>query len=500
MKQRLLALVLGIVMIASLIVPAAIAEDEVKTIYWQWPTAGDVSDEALAGMEEQFNAMLVEAGIPAKVEFIPTGLFTCQQDATLMISTGEQLDIMLTAFTTIDTLVNSNQILPIEDLVDEYAPDAMAKSYSALKCTYEGHLYGITTGDVDYNQNGYMLKQSFIDKYNIEIDPDHIYTIDELEEIFNIIDEGEGGGIEFTTPWDDYEPGNRQYFMIGEPTGSLTSGCINFSDAGFDSTTIVNLIETDAYAEYAQRMYEWAQKGWIAADASVTTESPDDRVKHDNVAGEFCWGGPTAEGDFVAANGPAKLLKLTDYYRTSMGTAAIMWNIPATSIDPALALQVLNFIYANTDAATLIQRGREGIEWNATDVAEDGTILQIQFTNDDVSQLDYHQYYGIYGNTLDWPGVYPNTRAEVIAKAEADASVKPENIFVGAGYTFNGADFSAETAAVETVLAQYCKIVNCGAADPADVLPEFIEALKVAGIDTVIAANQEQLDDYMASK
>ena len=499
MKKRLMALVLGIVMIASLIVPMiAMAEDQ-QTIYWQWPTAGDVSEEALAGMEEEFNAMLVEAGIPAKVEFIPTGLFSAQQDATLMISTGEQLDIMLTAFTSIDTLVNSNQILPIEDLVEEYAPDAMAKSYSALKCTYEGHLYGITTGDVDYNQNGYILKQSYIDKYGIEIE-DRLYTVDELEEIFEVIDEGEGGGIEFTTPWDDYEPGNRQYFMIGEPSGSLSGGVINFSDAGFASTTIVDLIETDAYAEYAQRMYEWAEKGWIAADAAVTTESPDDRVKHENVAGEFFWGGPTAEGDFVAANGPAKLIPLTDYYRTSMGTAAIMWNIPATSADPALALTVLNFIYANTDAATLIQRGREGIEWNPTDVAEDGTILQIQMTNDDVSQLDYHQYYGIYGSTLDWPGVYPNTRDTVIAKAEADKSVKPENIFVGQGYTFNGADFAAETAAVETVLAQYCKIVNCGAADPAEVLPEFIDALKTAGIDTVIAENQRQLDEYMASK
>ena len=177
-----------------------------------------------------------------------------------------------------------------------------------------------------------------------------------------------------------------------------------------------------------------------------------------------------------------------------------MWNIPATSIDPALALQVINFIYANPDAATLIQYGRPGIEWNATDVAEDGTILQIQFTNDDVSQLDYHQYYGIYGNTLDRPGVYPNTRDIVILKGETDKNVKPENIFVGQGYTFNGADYSAETAAIETVLAQYCKIVNSGAADPADVLPEFIDALKTAGIDTVVAANQAQLDEYMASK
>ena len=475
---------------------------ELTTIYWQFPTDGGVSEEGLSDVEARYNEMLAENGIPAKIEFVSTTLMDAQQDAVLMVSAGEQLDIMLTAFTSIDSLVGSNLILPLDDIIYENAPDAMEKSYSATKCLYKGHLYGITTGDVDYQGPAYFLKTSFLDKYGIEIDPDKFYTMDEIEEILTVIDEGEGpGNTLFTVPWQDYEPGNRQYFALGEPSGSLSGGCINFSEVGFQDPTIVDLFETDAYAEYAQRMYEWAQKGWIAADAAVSTMTPDEGILLDNCAGEFYWGGVTAEKDLESSTSiDWTRLRLADYYRDSLGTAVIMWNIPSTTADAGLALQVLNLLYKDVNAATLIQRGREGIEWEATEVAEDGTIEQIKLLNENVTDGEYYQYYGIYGNTLDWPGVYPAGREDVELKAAADQSVPEDRIFIGGGYTFVSESVSAEIAAVETVISQYASVVNCGAADPDVVLPEFIDALKASGIDAIIAENQKQLDEYIAQK
>lgn len=78
------------------------------------------------------------------VTFIPTGLMESQQDATLMVSSGEQLDIMLTAFTSIGNLVDRGLILPLDD---------------------------------------YKL-----------------YTLEELEEMFAIVKEGERDGFYMTTP------------------------------------------------------------------------------------------------------------------------------------------------------------------------------------------------------------------------------------------------------------------------------------------------------------
>lgn len=39
-------------------------------------------------------------------------------------------------------------------------------------------------------------------------------------------------------------------------------------------------------------MYEWAQKGYISADAAVTTDAPDDICKRENVVGTFAYGCP----------------------------------------------------------------------------------------------------------------------------------------------------------------------------------------------------------------
>ena len=68
------------------------------------------------------------------------------------------------------------------------------------------------------------------------------------------------------------------------------------------------------------------------------------------------------------------------------------------------------------------------------------------------------------------------------------------------GYCFIVDSVSTEYSAVTAVLQQYLPSVNCGTLDPATNLPEFREALKAAGIETVIAENQRQLDEWAASK
>lgn len=42
--------------------------------------------------------------------------------------------------------------------------------------------------------------------------------------------------------------------------------------------------------------------------------------------------------------------------------------------------------------------------------------------------------------------------------------------------------------------------LETGAVDPETVLPEFIESLKAANVDDVIADKQQQLDAWKASK
>jgi putative aldouronate transport system substrate-binding protein len=53
---------------------------------------------------------------------------------------------------------------------------------------------------------------------------------------------------------------------------------------------------------------------------------------------------------------------------------------------------------------------------------------------------------------------------------------------------------------VQTVISQYVPSINSGAIDPAKILPEFLSALEVAGINEIIAENQRQLDAWASGK
>ena len=58
----------------------------------------------------------------------------------------------------------------------------------------------------------------------------------------------------------------------------------------------------------------------------------------------------------------------------------------------------------------------------------------------------------------------------------------------------------SEIAALDSVLAEYRLGLENGELDPEEYLPKFIQALREAGIEKVIAEKQRQLDSWVAEK
>lgn len=66
------------------------------------------------------------------------------------------------------------------------------------------------------------------------------------------------------------------------------------------------------------------------------------------------------------------------------------------------------------------------------------------------------------------------------------------------GYSFNAEDFGTEAAAISSILAEKLPMLNVGEVDDVDAaVAELEAALEVAGIDSLVAANQEQLNAYL---
>ena len=115
-------------------------------------------------------------------------------------------------------------------------------------CGYNGETYGICTGDTIGNSYGYMMKKSFWDKYNLAEETgwteDKIYTMEEMEHIFEIVKAGEGENFYCTIPWNTtQEPLNNSYIEYDKPSGSLSGGVLMLN-RDFTDTTAYDLFET----------------------------------------------------------------------------------------------------------------------------------------------------------------------------------------------------------------------------------------------------------------
>jgi putative aldouronate transport system substrate-binding protein len=246
-------------------------------------------------------------------------------------------------------------------------------------------------------------------------------------------------------------------------------------------------------------MYSWAQKGYISPDAAVNTESAQTLLATNNYLGHFYYYWPADNSDAGTTLGGLDLtaLQLVPRYVANNGGQRLQWNIPITSGNKEKAMQAINYIYKNKLATWLIQFGIEGQSY---EVVEKNDSAQVIRYLGETAALPYYNPYGLWGDRLEWPAVYPLPIGFNIRRKSIDRATPASRHSPGIGYAFVQTPVATEIAAVNTVIAQYTPQFNTGSVNPATALPQFISALKAAGIDRVIAENQRQFNAWLATK
>lgn len=479
------------------------SNDEIVEIIWQYPTTMDTDCEGFRNVENALNEMM-ERDIGVHVTFEPVGLSESQNAAILAVSAGERLDIMLSAFTSIGNVVDDGLIIPLDDLLDKYGQDILEHSYTKELCGFNGATYGVCTGNTLGNdQYGYMIKKKYWDKYDLanitNWTEEKFYTMEEMEHIFEIVKAGEGENFYCDVPPStEARPLNGGYIEYDYLSGSLSGGVLMLN-RDFSDTTVYNLFETPEYEEYCKIRYKWAQKGYIAPDAAVTTESAEVILAQDNYLGMFYNSMPQDMIVLDKTIGEELVcLDMIPRFQAYKGGSVIQWSIPITCENPEKAMQALNYIYKNPEATWLIQFGIEGSEYEV--VEEDGEHKVIRYLAENTSDLPYYMVYGLWGNVLQWPSVEPQTLDNYEKQQALDDAVPQERYSPAFGYSFVQEPVATELAAVNAVINQYTPSFNAGSLNPEQALPEFIDALKAAGIDTIIAEQQKQFDAWLANK
>lgn len=474
------------------------AATEITNLVWQYPTPGNTGS-GFQAVEDKFNEML-EKDVGAHVKFELVPLAESQKKAQLMVSAGEQLDISLTAFNSIGPLVESSLITPLDELVDKYG-QAIKEECGAYLYTasYGGKLYGVPPAYKQANGYGYLASTELLKKYGITIDDKKTYTLDEMEQIFAKVKAGEGKKFYCEIPWNTTpEPCNNGWLEY-DKVGSAIGNGVLMLNRGFDTAKIENIFATDEYKKYAEMKYRWAKAGYISPDAAITKEFPDSLMQTKNYLGVFYWADPSTKDDYSKTAGyDLTLIHTVDPYVTGDGGNKFNWNIPITSVSPEKAMQALNYVYSNYDATKLIQFGIEGQSYKVVQKTDKGE--QIEYLDKDTSKLPYYNAYGIWGNRLKWPIVAPAPIERNQIMRDWDNAVPKTRYSPSIGYSFVQTSVATEIAAVQTVVNQYTPSINAGALDPAKALPEFLAALKAAGVDKIVAENQKQYDAWLAGK
>ncbi|MDO5401371.1 MAG: extracellular solute-binding protein [Eubacteriales bacterium] len=254
---------------------------------------------------------------------------------------------------------------------------------------------------------------------------------------------------------------------------------------------IVNKYGTDEFAAFAAKTYEYAQKGYISPSCQNPNTANDYRTACQS-SGEYLFGTQSyafgCELDFSNARGiDVRMVPETAAYMDCTSGQGAMMAISATSKNPERALMFLNLLNTDSEIMTLVNYGVEGYTYNKND---DGTITFV-----DEVRATYSPWTNGVGNVRILP---PTAQQGTDFWTRfADYYNAAETLPYG-GFVFDNSVCATESAAIANVYAEYAFNLMSGAVNPDEVLPEFLEKLNEAGMETLVNAANEQMTAYLA--
>lgn len=478
----------------------AVAEGEIYEVVMQFPTLGTTPQD-IQMVEDAINAR-IEEEIGVHLTLYPASAFTLNNTTNLMVSSNEKLDLMMSMFEGgVGSYVNKGMLIELDDLLTEYGADIIEAEGDALSGGYfNGKLYAIPTEEKMGRVQSFLARKDLLDKYEIEYDTEHVYTYEELGAIFETVKAGEGDKF-YMIAANSNDDGIFGFFDPTDHLGAtLASGAL--MNYGVDTTEIVNYYETENFANSAGVMRDWYQKGYFAPDCNTATDAAMTLVQSGQYLGMFS----NSEPDMILDIGRS----INDYLGTEVVPLYVnepskrtqfyqitLWAIPITCDNPEKTFEWLNLMYKDADIINLLYHGIEGVHYQFVE----GSDCIIEYPEGvDGMNVTYSAVLNVWGDKLKDYVRAPKDETYYQTMRDFNDSISADYTSGTLGYCFDSSVVRTQYAAVTDVITQYQVSLGMGIVDPDAVLPEFLSALKAAGIDEIITENQRQLDEWLATK
>jgi putative aldouronate transport system substrate-binding protein len=427
-----------------------------------------------------------DLNITLKFEILPFSTFF--QQLPLILS-GERVDIISCVSAMAPSYIKEGMLLDIGPLMDQYGQgivDSFGGSEEmARACNLNGLIYGVPLHKDTATQNTIFFRTDILEKHNLDVSG--IKSLADLDAFFEQVSKLE------PDMW-MLAPDNTGNGVL-EPVDVLNDRNGVLIDPA-NSTEVVNLVETDAFREFCSYMFKWYQNGWINTGAASDSESYYSYIKSGQAfAFLSSYGHPLSESDQEANCGGVDLTKVVidDPLCSTSSMCTWVYCVAASSEKPEKAVEMISYMMNSPEINNLLNWGIEDEDW----VYEDEAAGIITYPDGVTAEnAKYHLDTGWQLPNQFLCHVWSGNDPDIYQKMEEynNSAVKSNAL----GFTFDSSGVANEMAACSNVTGKYFKALICGAVDPEETIPVFVQELKDAGIDVIIAEKQKQLDVFLA--
>ena len=412
---------------------------------------------------------------------------------SLLLSSGEDADLLPVYLIPLSTCANAGQIMPLDDLIDQYGQGIKDQLGDYVDCgRIDGILYGVTTARDLANSQGFAYKVDVAEE--VGFDADSIETLDDLEtELLKVKEANPDMWPVAVSAGENIR--NWGWDPLGDDTVNL-GVLVDPTDP-----TVGNLYESDLYKDLANEMYSWMQQGLIQADAVNTTESASTLMTAGTAFGYFTNLKPGyAEENSSSLGYEIDVVEILPALACTNNVSRATWTISSGCDNPEAAMKVLNELYTNPELSNLYMYGIEGVHYKVLEEggASNGQDIITWADGLDASTSNYAKS-GTWimpnqfiGNV--WEGSAPDVWDQ---QREFNDTAQKSAAF---GFTYDSLPVTNEVTACTNVVSKYHKALLCGALDPATTLDQFNEELYAAGLQNIIDEKQSQLDAWLETQ
>ena len=445
-------------------------------------------------IEDAMNEILI-ARYGIQIELLVMDSAAYQQNIRLMLTAGEQIDVMTSLMLTFPTLQQQGFLLDLEynGLMATYGagiPYAVGREFLD-GARIGGTLYGVPT-NVDHavGRGAFVVGTHFLEAIGFPVpypnnDVIHI-SLSEFEDILHQINAA-FPDVETIRP---VIPGNLAHFMTHDPLGAGQFGVLLDPE---NSLVVENLFESQMFYDFVSMTRRWNQAGLIGADAGIDTTPVVALKQAGRIASYFTGGRPgivRQESGLTAM--PVTVFQTGPDLMHSNAAARFPWVIPYTTIRPELAMTLMNAIFTCPEISNILIWGIEGVHYEVQpsghidfpaglDAASSGWHNGVNWAMP--NQFITHVWAGDDLDLYDQFGVFNQNAVRSIAF----------------GFVFNPENVQTEWTAVTNTFAELIPGLGFGHVDPAVGIPELNERLFAAGLQRIIDEKQAQLDKWAAA-